>query len=144
MVQTWHRRPNRCPCGSGATYAACCACFVEDGAHAATATELARARYSAGALGRQDFLMHTWDPRARADARAEDEEPHRADGEEWTELELVDAHAGGPCDDVGTVEVRVSWRYGEETGVAHERAHFVKRAGQWFYAGREPLSGPAR
>lgn len=139
MGTNWHRRPNRCPCDSGATYNACCACFVEDGLLPETATELARARFSAGALGRDDYLVHTWDPRARAEARAADEEPDKAVGEEWTAFEVVDADAGGPDDSAGTVDVRVSWRLREHSGVAYERARFVKRAGQWFYAGRAPV-----
>ena len=51
-----------CPCGSGATYDACCGRLHRGAAQAATAEELMRARYAAYAVGDTSYVFRTWHP----------------------------------------------------------------------------------
>ena len=118
---------SRCPCGSGATYDACCE-PVHDGHPAPTAERLMRSRYSAFALGLPGPLYRTWHPRTRPATV-------RMLGGEWLGLSVVSAELGGVDDDTGFVEFRA--RYLEQ-GVLrelHETSEFARRAGRWFYVG---------
>src|SRR5699024_8451195 len=107
---------DRCPCGSGDTFGACCAPLLHGRRRAGTAAALMRSRYTASgtaaalmrsrytafALHDADHLLRTWHPRTR---------PERAEllaslSEEvrWLRLDVLATSAGGPFDDAGTVE----------------------------------------
>lgn len=51
-----------CPCGSGAGYTACCAPLHHGQAHAQSAEQLMRSRYSAYALGETAYIRDTTVP----------------------------------------------------------------------------------
>ena len=53
-----------CPCGLGNSYETCCG-PIHGGARAATALQVMRARYSAFAVGREDYLLASWHPDTR-------------------------------------------------------------------------------
>ncbi|GMA41502.1 YchJ family protein [Mobilicoccus caccae] len=116
-----------CPCGSGATYAACCGRF-HGGEAAPTAEALMRSRYSAFAVGDEAYLLRTWHPRTRPDSLSLDPR-HR-----WVRLEVLSSSAGGPGDEEGTVVYRATSR--NAAGERHtmtETSRFTRRAGHWVY-----------
>ena len=117
----------RCPCGSGAMYAACCGPLHTGEATAPTAEALMRARFSAFALVKPDYLRDTWHATTRpAEVKLDDRV-------RWTRLDIVDTAAGGPADLTGVVEFRALYRAGKTRGVLHERSSFVRLDGRWLY-----------
>lgn len=122
------RASEPCPCG-GESYAACCQPLHEGARQAGTAEALMRSRFSAFALGEEDYLFRTWHPRTRpADVTAGDLR--------WTRLEIVDVVAGQPGDETGVVEFVAH----HDGGTLHERSTFARRAGRWFYLDGESES----
>jgi SEC-C motif-containing protein len=112
-----------CPCGSGATYDACCAPVVRNERPADTAEELMRSRYTAYVLGDVDHLFRSWHPATRPDELAE------LPAIDWRGLDIVEVVDGGPADDEGVVEFLAH----HAGGTMHERSRFVRRAGRWVY-----------
>jgi SEC-C motif-containing protein len=117
----------RCPCGSGAEYAACCGPFHAGDATAPTAEALMRSRFSAFALSKPDYLRDTWHATTRPAEVGLDRRLR------WTRLNIVDTEAGGPADLTGVVEFRAHYRAGKQRGVLHERSSFVRLDGRWLY-----------
>lgn len=112
-----------CPCGTGATYDACCGRLHRGAERASTPEELMRSRYAAYAVGGQvgdDYVFRTWHPRTRpADITTDS-------GLEWTGLAILRAE-----DDV--VEFAARYSYGGVDRVLHETSRFEQRAGRWVY-----------
>ena len=79
-----------------------------------------RSRYSAYVIGATDYVWRTWHPRTRP----EHVEPDSAT--RWIALEIVDAE-----------EATVEFRAHHDRGVLHERSHFERRGGRWFYVDGE-------
>ncbi|GAA1969692.1 YchJ family protein [Nocardioides panacihumi] len=109
-----------CPCGSGATYDACCGRLHRGAAQAGTAVELMRARYSAYAVGDPGFVFATWHPRTRPEDVTLDPELT------WTGLEV---HGYGE----DWVEFSAAYLSRSGAGELHERSRFEQRAGRWVY-----------
>jgi SEC-C motif-containing protein len=86
-----------------------------------------RARYSAFATGREDYLFRTWHPRTRPE--------HVAPSGDlaWLRLEVGRTVGGGPGDDTGTVEFRAWFRSSDGEHVLHEMSRFERRSGRWLY-----------
>jgi SEC-C motif-containing protein len=122
----------RCPCGTGETYQACCGPRHDGSVPAPTAETLMRSRYSAFARGDSGYLVATWDASTRPPAV--DLDPERR----WVRLEIVDVVDGGPFAEAGVVEFRAHHRDGGARGVQHERSRFVRRRGRWFYLDAVP------
>ena len=108
-----------CPCGSDLGYASCCG-PLHDGAPAASPEALMRSRFSAFALGREEYLLASWHPSTRPEAIDLD------DGTEWRRLQIVDLSGD-------VVEFRASYRDAEGAGVLHERSRFALEGGRWLY-----------
>jgi SEC-C motif-containing protein len=85
-----------------------------------------RSRYSAFALGLDDYLWRTWHPRTR---------PARVtlDGTVWTGLEILDVVDGTERDQVGIVEFVAHHGYGRRQGRMRERSRFERRGRRWMY-----------
>lgn len=82
-----------------------------------------RSRYSAFALGLDDWVFVTWHPRTRpADVDA-------GDGSGWLGLEILATENGGEDDEEGVVEFVAH----HDGGRMHERSRFARRAGRWLY-----------
>ncbi|RZU33645.1 YchJ family protein [Blastococcus saxobsidens] len=120
--------PRRCPCGTGLPYDDCCG-PRHDGAAAATAEQLMRARYSAFAVGDPAYLLATWHSTTRP-ASLELDPAVR-----WTGLDVLRTAGGGLLEREGTVEFRAHWRTSEGTGDQHEVSRFVREDGAWRYLG---------
>ena len=115
----------KCPCGSGATYLACCARLHAGQADATTAEQLMRARYSAFAKGDAAYLLKSWSRETR---------PARLDALEardWIGLEIE------ATEDLGINEASVTftarYRVGEAEGRLRERSVFRREDGRWVY-----------
>lgn len=123
---------DECPCGgidaTRRTYDACCGRLHRGAERPATAEALMRSRYSAFALGLDDWLFVTWHPRTRpADVSSDP-------GTVWTGLQVLATRDGGPEDESGEVEFVATWREADGThGRMHERSRFGRRAGRWMY-----------
>lgn len=104
-------------------YDACCGPFHARSVWPPTAEQLMRSRYSAFALGLDDWIFVTWHPRSRPD------DVDASDGDAWQGLELLDTEAGGQDDDEGVVEFVAHHR----GGAMRERSRFARRAGRWLY-----------
>ncbi len=124
-----------CPCGSGRTLVTCCLPCL-DGEAAPTAEALMRSRYTAFALGDEDYLFRTWHPRTRPSG------PYGDPATTWTGL-TIEETAGGDEDEPDGAEAVVAFtaRYrlagadgvlGPEQ-VMRERSRFLRRAGRWLY-----------
>ena len=109
-----------CPCGSGATYDACCGRLHRGAASAQTTEELMRSRYSAYAVGDTAYVFRTWHPRTRP----EDIEPDPA--LTWTGLRIV-----GSGED--WVEFVASYDRAGAPGERRELSRFERRGGRWVY-----------
>jgi SEC-C motif domain protein len=134
-----------CPCG-GASYAACCAPFIDGEAIAATAETLMRSRYTAYTLGKEAYLRATWHPSTCP------QEPIVGDGEkvQWLGLEVKSAALRlrkRNVDSSGTdalpvaaaeenqdsVEFVARYKIGGRAHRLHEVSRFVREHGCWFY-----------
>ena len=117
----------RCPCGSGGSYAGCCGPLHDNRVQAGTAEQLMRSRYSAYAIGRLDHVFRTWHPRTRPD------EIEPSAGLTWVGLTIGRTEAGQPSDDEGVVEFEAAYQTAAGPGVLRERSRFLWRAGRWVY-----------
>lgn len=95
-----------------------------------------RSRYSAFVCGNEAYLLATWHPDTRpASLRLED------DPVEWLGLSVMHSEAGGSGDSEGFVTFVARYRAGGKEGVLHERSHFLRQDGRWFYRDGE-ISDP--
>jgi SEC-C motif-containing protein len=86
-----------------------------------------RSRYTAFALGLDNYLLATWHPETRPATLDLD------DGTVWRKLQIVDTVAGGPDEETGVVEFRASYRDSDGYGVRSERSRFQRAEGGWVY-----------
>lgn len=86
-----------------------------------------RSRYSAYAVGDEDYLHRTWHPRTRPD-RIDLDPDLRWEGLEVTEL--VDGEEG---DDTGVVAFTARYRTPDGPGELTERSRFERRGSRWVY-----------
>lgn len=114
-----------CPCGGG-PYAECCEPFHTARTEAPTAEALMRSRYSAFALGLDDYLWRTWHPRTRPERVA-------LDRTDWLGLEIVEVVDGTERDQTGIVEFVARYREGRRAGRIRERSRFERRGRRWMY-----------
>ena len=124
-----------CPCGNAASYAACCGPLHDGRAAAAGAAQLMRSRYSAYVLGREDYLLATWQADTRpASLRLAAQQPAPA----WLGLDVRDEQRID--DDHATVEFVARYRLGGGRAQRqHEVSRFVREAGRWYYVDGELL-----
>lgn len=117
---------NTCPCNPARAYADCCGA-LHAGAPAADAEALMRSRYSAYVLGLAEYLLASWHPSTR---------PAQLDfaGQatvKWLRLKLL-SHT---VIDAEHAEVEFIAKYieGGAHRQLHERSHFLREGGRWFY-----------
>ena len=114
-----------CPCGSGAALAACCG-RLHAGEAAATPEALMRSRYSAYALGLDDYVMETWAPETRPAVlfEAGEERP------KWLSLAIISPPEDG---DAGTVHFVARGRTSQGAFRLDENSRFRRENGRWLY-----------
>lgn len=123
---------NPCPCGSDASYDACCEPIIKGKKAAATAEQLMRARYTAHEKVEVDFIFASTHPDYR------DGYDHKgtrawAESAEWLGLDILDTSAGGPDDKEGEVEFIARFRNKGGLRKHHERGHFLRKRGKWLF-----------
>lgn len=122
---------DKCPCGSGASYAECCEPLIRGSRTPATAENLMRSRYSAYVKAEIDYLYNTTHPDHR---KGYDHEGTRqwAESSAWEGLEIVSAR-GGENDATGEVEFIATYREGETVHNHHELGKFGKVDDRWVF-----------
>ena len=116
-----------CPCGSGATYAGCCARWHAGplALAAPDAPSLVRSRYCGFELGLTDYLLATWHPDTRP-SRIEFPPKLRWLGLELRASTLTDANHA-------TVEFVARSKLAGRAMRLHETSRFVRVDGRWLY-----------
>jgi SEC-C motif-containing protein len=127
-----------CPCGSGRALAACCGPYLEGRADAPTAEALMRARYSAYATGRIDFVEKSHAPESRADFDRKASEKWAKESE-WRGLEILALKDGTAEDAQGVVNFVARFVQGGQAYEHREIATFRKDGGRWYFVdGKTP------
>lgn len=114
-----------CPCGSGQSYADCCAPLHAGGA-ALTAEALMRSRYSAYVLALEPYLLATWHADTRP-ARLGLDSDEKA---QWLGLQIKRQQSNG---DSAVVEFVARYKTGGRAHRLHETSRFVREDGRWHY-----------
>lgn len=125
--------PERCPCGSGEAYAACCQPYHR-GKAAPAPEALMRSRFSAFVLNLPGYVTATWHPSTRPQSL------DLTDSPAWASLQVLasdDAVKGS--ENQGRVHFRAVFRAGPNWGYLEEDSSFIREAGRWYY-----LSGDTR
>ncbi len=116
-----------CRCGGNKAFADCCGRYLEGDEAAPTAEALMRSRYSAYALGREDYLLATWHHSTRpATLGLALDTVTKWIGLEVKRHEQQDSgHA--------IVEFVARCRVNGRAHRLHEVSRFVSEHGRWFY-----------
>ena len=126
-----------CPCRLRAaplTYSQCCAPQLEAGKPAPTAEALMRARYSAYALGKIDFLVDSLAPESRHDFDRK-AVAHWSTQSQWLGLDILSTEAGQAGDSEGVVEFVAHFVLDGEERAHRERSRFrfESEDGRWYF-----------
>lgn len=113
--------------GSNERYADCCGRYLAGGEAAPTADALMRSRYTAYALGREDYLLVTWHHSTRPASLELESKPRS----KWLGLE-VRRHEQ-PQPDHAVVEFVARYKVGGRAHRLHEISRFVREAGRWLW-----------
>ncbi len=125
---------NQCECGSGKGYLACCGQYHQDMAVALTAEALMRSRYCAYVREYNEYLNKSW----HSSTRPRDAITHNPQLI-WRGLEVINIVGGGEQDSRGEVEFVAHYTISGRPESLHERSHFIREAGQWFYVRGDDL-----
>lgn len=128
-----------CPCGSQKQFNYCCGIYLQGQLNAPTSLLLMRSRYTAYCLKNIDYLFNTQHPSHRQ-ANSYNLITATANSLKWLGLTILNTEAGQTGDDTGVVEfVAVFYQEGKSTAQLHERSHFIKEQGKWFYTNGDML-----
>ncbi len=123
-----------CPCGQGDAYRQCCGPLHWGLAHASTAEQLMRSRYSANFYGLTDYLVTTLHPSKRGATAPPGHRRGQATRDPiWQHLQILATDRGGPHQPDGEVEFVAIYLLGSIPRQLRERSRFVKQDGRWFY-----------
>jgi SEC-C motif-containing protein len=126
-----------CPCGSGRSYALCCAPLIAGVLPAPSAEALMRSRYTAYTLGCEAYLLATWHESRRPAALDLASET----GTRWLGLQVkrhtvIDA-------DHATVDFVARYKIAGRAHRLCESSRFVREDGRWTYLDGEVDTPPA-
>ncbi len=127
-----------CPCRLRAEdrkpYSDCCAPYLEAGKAAPTAEALMRARYSAFALGKIDFLLESLAPESRFDFDRK-AVTHWSSQSQWLGLDILSAEQGQAGNKEGFVEFVAHFIMDGEQRAHRERSlfRFEEGDGHWYF-----------
>ncbi len=114
-----------CPCGQPMTYLQCCGRYLEQGAHALTAEQLMRSRYTAYTQANVSYLIKTWHPDHCPELNQTE-----LNATQWLRLEVLHHKPGLKK---ATVEFKAYYVGGEGEACVHERSLFRKLKNRWVY-----------
>jgi len=114
-----------CPCGSKIKATDCCLVFINEEQKASTAELLMRSRYTAYALGYEEYILKTWHSSQRPAS------PGLGESVEWLGLKVL--QASKDKDNEAFVEFIALFSDAGKTAKMHERSRFVREQGVWFY-----------
>jgi len=131
-----------CPCGSNVEADSCCLPIIEGKSLAPTAEALMRARYTAHATEKYEFLSESTHPEFREDTNPEqiaEWSSHMA----WQSLEIIKTKDGGAGDETGEVSFCAHYAVRDYPQELREDAFFRKEGDRWYYVegtvhGKEP------
>ena len=121
-----------CPCGSGASYIACCEPIITGAKSAPTAEALMRARYSAHAVNHYDFLETSIHSSTREKVDAE-KMRQWSETVTWQGLDVHETTGGQEGDETGTVSFSAKYAVQDIDQELREDAEFVREDGEWRY-----------
>lgn len=127
------KEEDKCPCGSGKEYGACCAPIIKGKMQAATAEALMRARYTSYVVGAIDFIIDTCDRGENVpdiDRRATEDWSREST---WHGLKVLRCEKGDEADDEGVVEFEADYTLHGMRDRHHETATFKRVDGKWLY-----------
>jgi SEC-C motif-containing protein len=127
---------DKCPCGSGVDFEACCGGIVAGRRTATTAEQLMRSRYTAYVLKKVDYLVQTTHPDSREEDLADSIRKWMRQVE-WLKLHVVATEGGSAEDEFGHVEFIAEYLANTGPGRHHECSAFEKLDGEWCYVGEE-------
>jgi SEC-C motif-containing protein len=116
-----------CPCGSKKSYQQCCE-ILHNGAPASDAETLMRSRYSAFALGLNEYIQRSWHASTRPSLTNEN---NIAEKPRWIGLQIK--HHAKIDDDHARVEFIARYKINGRAFVVHEVSRFAREGGHWFY-----------
>lgn len=119
-----------CPCGSKKLYAQCCE-LLHQGAPAPSAEALMRSRYSAFALGLDEYIQRSWHASKRPLANTLD----ASEKTQWIGLQIKRHQSLD--DDHASVEFSARYKINGRAFVLRETSRFVRENGHWFYVDGE-------
>ncbi|WP_372795073.1 YchJ family protein [Pontiella sp.] len=117
----------RCPCGSGELYSACCGRFISGAEKAQTAEQLMRSRYAAYVKKDVDYLVRTTLPKSRTPDLAQNISEWM-DAVEWLRLLIINAEET-------TVDFVAQYTIDGQEAQHREHSLFKKKNDEWFYVG---------
>ncbi len=128
-----------CPCGSSATFAACCEPVIKGDREAETAAELMRARYSAFATGAIEFIVASTHSRTRREVNVQDT-TEWSQTSTWHGFQILDTK------DLGNDQAQVSFaaqftQHGKEQN-HREKSLFEREDGKWRFVTGDELKNP--
>jgi SEC-C motif-containing protein len=109
-----------CPCGSSKTLTNCCQPFISGEMAAPTAEALMRSRYSAYALGNEQYLLDSWHVSTRP--KHIDVDP----GAQWIRLKIIEVQTD-------RVQFIATYRLNGKAYKLSENSCFVLDDVKWFY-----------
>ena len=127
-----------CPCGSQKSLTQCCDVYLQGQFPAPTAEKLMRSRYSAYCLKNIDYLFDTEHP-SRRKPNSRKLIAATANSLRWLGLTVLGTEGGQPEDETGVVEFVAVYQEGISVAQLHERSHFIKEKGKWFYTDGDML-----
>ena len=119
-----------CPCGQG-DYQHCCQPLHVGQAHAETASQLMRSRYSAFALQQIDYIVQTTALGQQASLNV-DAITDWSKSNQWLKLEVLNSNEKLDKNHA-QVEFKAHYHDGKQTQIHHEISHFVQHQARWYF-----------
>ena len=119
-----------CPCGQG-DYQHCCQPLHVGQAHAETASQLMRSRYSAFALQQIDYIVQTTALGQQASLDV-DAIADWSKSNQWLKLEVLNSNEKLDKNHA-QVEFKAHYHDGKQTQIHHEISHFVQHQARWYF-----------
>lgn len=122
-----------CPCGSGASYGACCEPYITGAKLPRTAEALMRSRYSAYVEHAINYIVATCVKKSGKQDIDITQTKSWSENSIWRGLTIVSVSQGGPDDTDGVVEFEAAYEHEGLQDIHHEKAKFKKEDGKWLY-----------